>query len=231
MTTLFLLSAFAAPSLEGTWALEMRAVSASQVPVLGDVRSVTRTGVLVHLEPDGDGWVQHHRPCGSSIDGGAFVKTRIPDAYFEQVQPKTLRPEVDDDGRFVVDVQRFTGGWDPSTCDAVPTTTNDPCVRDWDDDGKPGITIEVKAPLIPWAEVYVAQKTHPFLEGHIVHDDLVEGAMTMLELDNRVLGASNRLFHGQPRTRSVNEASTFRMERLPDDARCSDVLEHLALER
>ena len=123
MTTLFLLSAFAAPSLEGTWALEMRAVSASQVPVLGDVMSVTRTGVLVHLEPNGDGWVQHHRPCGSSIDGGAFVKTRIPDAYFERVQPKTLHPEVDD-GRFVVDVRRFTGGWDPSTRSATrdPTT-------------------------------------------------------------------------------------------------------------
>ncbi len=193
--------------------------------------SVTRTGVLVHLEPDGEGWVQHHRPCGSSIDGGAFVKTRIPDAYFERVQSKVLAPEVHDDGRFVVDVERFTGGWDPSACSDVPTAAEDACVRDWDGDGKPGITIEVKAPLIPWAEVYVAQKTHPHLDCHIVHEDLVEGRMAMLELDNRVLGASNRLFHGQPRTRSVNEASTFRMERLADDASCSDVLEHLELQR
>jgi hypothetical protein len=221
-----------APLLEGTWALEMRAVSASQVPILGDVRSVTTTVVLVRLEPTATGWTQHHLPCGSTIDGGALVKTRIPRAYFDSVTRKELTPQVrleGDDVYFDVDLERFTGGWDPLQCDTVPSQIDSPCVRDWDADGKPGITIEVKAPFFPWAEVYVAQQTHPLLSGRMLGPDSIAGGLRVTQLDNRVLGSSNRLFHAQPKTRSVNDASTFRMERLPTDATCNAVLQHYAL--
>lgn len=221
-----------AAALAGTWALEMRAVSASRVPVIGDLESVTRTGVLVQLESTDDGWVQHHLPCGSTIDGGALVKTRIPDAYFDNVTRKVLHPDVavvDGEVRFDVDVERFTGGWDPAMCSEVPSTADSPCVRDWDGDGKPGITIEVKAPFFPWAEVYVAQQTHPLLAGRLVSDDLITGGLRVTELNNRVLGSSNRLFNAQPKTRSVHSASTFRMERLPEGATCQTVVRHYGL--
>lgn len=219
------------PALDGVWALEMRAVTASSVPVIGDVRSVTRTGVLVRLESTEEGWLQHHHPCGSSISGGGLVKTRIPDAYFDRVEPKVLVPTVDADQGFRVDLGRFTGGWDPTVCDVVPDQIDAPCVEDWDGDGRPGVTIEVKAPFFAWVEVYVAQQTHPVLDGRVVQEDLVEGRLYVTELDNRVLGASNRLFHGQPRTRPLDAESTFRMERIGEGATCADVREHLELGR
>ncbi|MCA9567584.1 MAG: hypothetical protein KC656_07065 [Myxococcales bacterium] len=228
----FFALAHAAPVdlLEGTWALEMHAVSAARVAVFGDVRSVTRTAVLVRVERDGDGWVHDHRTCGSSIEGGPLVRTRIPAAYFDAVRPKRLAPSVEVDAdtgtpRYRVDLERFAGGWDPSACERVPSEADDPCVRDWDGDGKPGITIEVKAPLLPWAEVYVAQQTHPRLDGHLVSPDLIAGRLRVGELDNRVLGASSPLFHATPDVRSVDAASTFRMERVEDGASCADVLE------
>lgn len=225
------LAAAEPPDLSGTWALEMRAVTATRVAVLGDVESVTRTGVLVRLEPTETGWEQHHLPCGSTIEGGGLVQTRIPDAYFESVRPKVLAVRTDDELGFTVDVQRFTGGWDPAACREVPEVADDACVRDWDGDGKPGITIEVKAPMFRWTEVYVAQQTHPHLEGWIESEHRIAGRLRVTELDNRVLGASNPLFARQPRTRPVHEASTFTMERIPGDATCAEVLEHVGIVR
>lgn len=214
--------------LEGTWALEMVARSAARVPVLGEVETTTRTGVLVHLEPDGEGgWLHHHQACGSELEGGGPVQTRIPAAYYEAVPAKLLVPTVSASPqglRYEVDLERFVGGWDPSRCDAVPSVPDDPCVTDWDGDREPGITLKVKAPLFSWVDVYVAQQTHPWLSGVVTSPDRIEGGLRVTEVDNQVLGSSNRLFAANPETRMLSEGSGFTMTRIPDDATCEVVL-------
>jgi len=227
-------TALRADDLQGSWALEMVGRSAAKVAVLGEVESTARTGVLVQLDRQEDGsWVQIHTPCGSRITGGGLVTTRIPSAYFHKVPTKVLAPQITEDGdalRYAVDLGRFIAGWDPTRCSAVPTEVDDPCVLDWDEDGKPAVTIQVKIRPFSWVDVYVAQQTHPALDGHMLGPDRVEGRLRVTEVDNQVLGASNRLFATSPTSRMLDDQCTFSMTRVAATATCAEVLEVLEID-
>lgn len=212
------------PDLEGTWALEIVVVTASRVPVLGEVRSRSHSWIRLDLRPDGDGWVQDHRFCGGEVRA-PVGRVEIPDPYVQAAAPKRYPVElrVGDGGwHYVADTRPFEIGFDPA-CEQVPTGPEDPCVRDADGDGHPGVTLYARAPIFRAVEIYVAQRTHPVLEGTWDTPDHVGGRARMEELSSRVLGASSPRFASPPEHRLLAEETVFSMWRLPDGADCAEV--------
>lgn len=207
----------------GTWALQLRLVTANRVPIFGKLESTGQTFIRARIQADGDTWQQEHTVCGAQVRGGV-VRTRIPSTYTRSVPVKTY-PAVIAGGRYHADLGVFRTGHYPR-CKDVPLTAEDPCVYDWDSDGHPGATIEVKAPMFSWVEVYVAQRNHIVLDGSFVGPERIEGTLQVLDLKNHVLGASRSLFDRNPVSELVPESSGFTMTRLPDDATCVEVLEH-----
>lgn len=220
-----------APALSGAWGLEIAAVSAARVPVLGDLKSTSRTWILLELRDAGGPAAgstldQRHRVCAAEVRGG-LVRTRIPRAYVDAIVPKHYPAIVQQDGQgwlYDADTRPYQVGV-RADCAAVPTQADDPCVEDTDSDGKPGATVHAKAPAFPWVEVYVAQRAHPVLSGRVVDVDHVEGAVAFRALQTEVLGASNRLFASSPTVRPLDQESRFRMERLSGSGDCQEVLE------
>lgn len=223
-------AALAAPgALPGTWALEIAVVTESRVPVLGALRSVSSTWVRAVVSDGAEGLVQDHTVCAVRIDA-PVGRMEVPAAYVAAIPLRRYPVAATPDGdgvRYDADTQRFRLGWD-DRCAAVPETPDAPCVVDADADGHPGATVRVSAPLLPWVDVYVAQQTHLVLHGRTVAPDRVEGRVEVRVVESRVLGASQRLFAGSPRSTPAPDASTFRMVRLPEGAGCDAVLAALA---
>ena len=75
------------PDLTGTWQLTYDIVTKNDVPVIGALKSTSRTLVLARItERDGTLAVTHD-VCGSVIDGGV-VKSQLPDAYLSHIPQK-----------------------------------------------------------------------------------------------------------------------------------------------
>ncbi|MCK6505670.1 hypothetical protein L6R53_20115 [Myxococcota bacterium] len=216
------------PDLAGPWALEMAVVSAARVPVVGDVKSTSRTWILLEVGPDGaGGLVQDHRVCAAEVKGG-LVHTRVPARFVAAIPPKRYPVRLLAQGTgwsFAADTGAYAMGFDTACSATVPVEQGDPCVRDADGDGIPGATIHAKAPAFPWVEVYIAQRMHPLLDGAVVSPDRVEGGIQLEVMDTRVLGASNRLFASSPTVTPLPAESRFQMERL-SEASCEAVLAH-----
>jgi hypothetical protein len=111
----------------------------------------------------------------------------------------------------------------------VPTEPTDPAVFDWDDDGAPGATVTVRAPLFGEVDVYVVQRSRGLLDGGVVVRDgvatAVEGAFVLADFAQHTIGASNRLFHTTPRATFVPEESRLWMTRVPEGTTCAALLE------
>lgn len=173
------------------------------------------------LDPE----VTSHVVCGGVV-GGGLVKTKLPPAYLSSVPAKSYAVTTHATGaelRFQADLGTYRAGFDP-TCATVPTEATDPCVTDWDGDGAPGATIQVKIPMYAWTDVYVCQQNHILLDGVATSADRVEGGLEILDLQNSVIGATRSLFARSPSSTVVQSASTFTMARLATDAGCEQVL-------
>lgn len=211
--------------LEGVWALRISVVTANEVPVVGSLRSTSRTWVRAVIRREGDDWVQDHRVCASAVSGGV-VKSRLPSAFTRSVPRKTYPVDLEPCAgalSYRADLAVYTAGFDPA-CAKVPSDPEDRCTIDFEGDGHPGATIEVKVPLFDWAQVYVAQKNHLVLEGRTDGPDRIEGQIEVLDLENRVLGASKRIFARDPKSDLIPGASRFTMVRLHEDDGCGAVV-------
>jgi hypothetical protein len=232
MIALFLLSALAqeptptpTPDLTGTWALQLRVVTASKIPVFGKIRSTGRTYILAENTADGNGFSQRHTVCDAQVNGG-LVKSRMPELYRRTVPVKNYAVQIaapDGSAGYRADLGTFHTGFE-GTCDVVPSEASDACVTDWDADGHPGATIQVTAPLYSWGDVYVAQRNHLILDASTVSVDRVDGSITVVELVNHVLGASRSMFHRNPETEILADESGFTMIRVASGSLCDVVM-------
>jgi len=208
----------------GPYALEVEVVTETKLPVVGTKQVHTISSVLAELRRDGDGWVQEQRTCDVQVVGGGPAQTTIPPGFLASLPVQRIPLELVDGG-YRVDGGPVTVGADPSS--PLPLERNDGAVRDSDGDGQPGVTVWVDAPVVGRVEMYVAQRAHSVLEGRLTEGG-ASGRVVVKHMEQRTLGASNRLLAVNPTIRPVEEASTFRL--LPiDRADCAAV--RAALER
>ena len=210
----------------GSWALEVVIATVSHAPVFGEIRSASRSRLLVRVAREGDGWTQTQRLCRTAVEGGsALARTVLPDGWRRTMPDRSYPLDLSLDARgwrYQADTGVQVVGYDPAR-GALPARGADPQVVDADADGKPGATVLVQVPGFGVAQVYVATRGHSRLDGRFVSPDRVEGRVVLLDQAQATLGASHAVFDFTPSNRPDPARSSFAMWRVADDATCDRI--------
>jgi hypothetical protein len=190
-------SARHADAWEGRYAMELRVGSVARVPVMGAQRSVTRSLLLVDVERRAGRLVQRQRVCDVHIDS-PHVRMTVPAAFVRALAPREYPAEVRGDAperSYTADSGVDHVGYDPRlTGGALPADARSPGVVDSDGDGAPGATVVGHFPVVGRVRFFVAQRAHVVLHGRRTLEGRVEGDVEVRLLEQRTLGASNRVF-------------------------------------
>ncbi len=113
--------------------------------------------------------------------------------------------------------------------DPLPTRTDfeadpdDPRFWDQDEDGKPGMTTLTDGVLR--GEIYIVQRVQLAAEGRIVDPDHVRG-LIQVRTEEHIISSSkaSMIYDIDTEIHPDPERTFFRMQRLPDDASCADLI-------
>ena len=212
--------------LAGTWALEVIVTSSSRAPIIGEVRSASRSRMLVKVTEQGGAWNQHQEVCTSSLEGGSkLAKTVIPPAWVKAMRPQayTVTLVATEEGwAYVADTGVQTIGYD-AALGPLPARGADAQVVDADEDGHPGATVFIEVPGFGRGEIYIAHRGHSRLEGRVVSPERIEGQVVMLESAQATIGASHKVFDFSPVTHPDPLRSTFAMWRVAAGTECDRI--------
>ncbi|MGK0359715.1 MAG: hypothetical protein ACI9U2_002021 [Bradymonadia bacterium] len=117
-----------APPAVTLWAGAQEVTGSRNIPLLGAVKTRNLSWFIAERRATKDGFELVQRPCGVRFDSVMGVQVHISGEAVQSVPPATLRFTTEPDGSF--GARAATSGWDAS---------------DHDGDGKPGITVGVKA--------------------------------------------------------------------------------------
>ncbi|MBB4639555.1 hypothetical protein [Longimicrobium terrae] len=200
----------------GRYAMEMRIGTVTRVPVVGSERSVTRTLLLVDMRRDGSRWVQRQTVCDVRIESPRMRMT-VPAAFVRGLPPREYTGVVQGAGEraaFTADLGVEAIGYDPAlTGGELPLNAAARGVVDNDGDGRPGATVIGHFPLFGRVRLFIAQRSHLVLHGRQTSDDRIEGTMEIRAMEQRTLGADNRLFRRTLPMQADPAASGFVMVR------------------
>lgn len=210
-------TAAAEPAVPVDWRMEMVVATRALIPVLGATRAEVRSVLAVRLTPGPDGWVQTQDTCEARLlDRGKLVRTTLPPAFVRALPDATfpvVLTEADGRLRYEADFGRQDVGWTGEG--AMPAEADAPGVLDWDQDGLPGATVLVDAPIVGTGQVYVAQTGRTRVRGELLPDGTIHGTIEVTDFAQHVLGGSSPLFRHGPEVVSDPERSWFRMTPAP----------------
>lgn len=221
----------------GRYAMELRIASSMKLPLLPSERSMTTSLLLVDLERDGGKLVQRHKVCDVRMEGSSLMRVVVPRAFVDGLAARQyaalLRPVGMGEGEggaggwlYQADMGPEAIGFDPqATGGKLPTTSDDPGVRDSDGDGRPGATIELRVPAFGRVRLFVVQHSHLMLQGQQTARDRIEGEVEIRRLEQRTLGAEPGFFGRTPSLRPDPARSGFTLVRVPDSLDCNSLRE------
>ncbi len=224
----------AAGPFKGRWAMiETQAVTTVDMPFVGILETTSVHHYLVDIVPEGDDLVMHQRLCELEIFEQTCHNmgiTVIPPAYVAAIEPFERRVvlasgEVGD--AFVSErVTRLRGAQleDPVN-DPMPTLEDPSGEYDQDGDGHPGMTVLLNG-VFAGSSVYTAQRWWTELHGTIMTPDFIEGPILHANETN-TLGADPPALAYQTQNAPHEDPtrSFFRMQRVPGDFTCADLIE------
>lgn len=176
-----------------------------KIPVLGERETRTETFVLARVHRDGDDLVLAQGACRVIVGDVAGVRTRIAAASARRLPVVRFRLE---GGAAGTDWRgRWRSGWD---------------ARDWDGDGRPGLSVEVDAPLCG-GSVYVATESESRAEA-TPYDAAIRGRITVT-VHQRVLGASNVCLELAGSDTEEEQRGVFAYRPVPADSTCDSLAE------
>lgn len=112
------------------WAGAQEVTGSRKIPMLGAVQTRNLSWFIAEKRATKDGFELIQRPCGVSFDSVMGVQVHIGAKAVQSVPPATLRFTTEPDGSF--GARAALSGWDAT---------------DHDGDGKPGVTVGVKAAI------------------------------------------------------------------------------------
>lgn len=196
------------------WRMEIEVASFAEVPVIGATRATVGSSLAVTLRRTVGGWVQEQEVCTSRVlDARKLVKTLLPDAFVDALPLARFPVHFEQDAggwRYIADFGFQAVGW--SGVGALPAVAADPRVTDFDQDGHPGATVLIEAPIVGTGEVYVVQSGRTLADGRLGADGAIEGRLRVVDFGQQVLGASMSLLEHGPRVSPDDARSRFRME-------------------
>lgn len=198
------------------YALELRIVSETRVPIVGWRRTETRSYATVRFEPDGEGWSQVQTACAVEVDGG---RVSFPARFVESLPTQQFGIRFDGPSYSAAPEPSYVGVMGPVA--ELPTEPGDPRVFDQDGDGEPGVTVLLDLPVFGAVEAHIVQAGSSVYRGEVV-DGAIVGRVDVSRLEQETLSATNRMFARSLPTRVIPGASSFRI--LPDpDLACRDL--------
>jgi hypothetical protein len=211
--------------LSGRWLMAQLTTTAAHVPIVGDVYATSRLLTIHELRHERDRLHGPGRLCDLELNSGSrFVRTTLTRAFKARLPPPVLEARLASDAhgnvtlrqerRFVVVGARLAN----PLRDPLPRSASDPHVFDEDQDGHPGLTVEIGGILS--GEIYVAQRSWTELSGRMVGFDRFNGSVRFGN-EQVVLQATSSFLKRPPATRAVPSRSWFRMARMPYDTGCA----------
>jgi len=213
--------------MAGDWRFDVVVSTQARVPILGDVRVQTQKVMLAHVDEQPDGsLVQQHTACAMyARSNRKLAETWFPPSFVSAMRDQrytiTAMPEA---GGLHLhsQVSPVVIGWDPALAGGgMPRKLDDPGVIDADLDGEPGVTVHVRAPLFGQISIYMVQSSQTSIDGWAKDTDTIVGTAQLDHLDQRTLGASNRLFATNVPLAPDDHDSWFRMVRVPTGTTCA----------
>ena len=211
-----------AADLTGTWVQLVTTAAESSAPLVGTVTTENRRLFLVQLTHTGDEITGASTLCDMTVETStAMATTVVPDAFVtavgEHTWTATFTEGVFASGR----TWRTLGLSGVSEDEPLPTTADDPLVFDGDDDGHPGVTIEVTG--LAGGQMYFVQRGWRELESTLVSGSRIEGVVRWDD-ERVILDATSRSLRNARPAEPVDDPSSnrFVMIRVDDGTTCSD---------
>lgn len=223
------------PNLSGSWALFQVIAEHWDVPLVGErLRRVLQVA-KIRIEQDGeDLTLWSEGLCLMAFDMGTpLVQLSVLPEFVEEVRVGAIRGKVVPKGEkylFLIPPYLVLNGVElPDPAEPLPTSPDDPRVRDQDGDGKPGFTVRVRVLGILSGETYVVQRLRQEYRGEVLGPDLIQGQI-LWEDEQVTLGASASFFLISGKGRPAPEEAFFIMRRLRGQETCEEILKLFAEE-
>lgn len=196
----------------------MRFAAQADAPLLGPTDTLTASTSRVDVRYERGTLIQDHLVCRMWDASASSLRTVIyPDPFVNALERTRVQPVLSKAGgriEYEADLGPEWLGAKPAP--TLPRDPNDPRVVDSDDDGRPGVTIRLRLPMLPEAELLVTQRSHAVLRGRVVSPGRVTGHVEMRDFEQTVLAAQPPLLQYQPEVQYDAERSRFELVR--DDA-------------
>lgn len=220
----------AASPLAGTWRFDVVVHTRARVPLLGDALVETHKVMLNHIEEQPDGQLRaRHLACGMfARSNRRLTETWFPPSFLEAMGDQSYGIEVGTQAEGTLslraEVDAVKLGWDPVLSGgSMPQKAGEAGVLDSDRDGRPGVTVWVRAPVFGTVEVSILQHSLTTIQGTLSDADTARGQARVTHLEQRVIGASNPLFRTNVPLEPVAEGSWFSLRRVPPDTTCASL--------
>lgn len=218
------------PDLSGTWAQLQVQASVSSVPVVGEIRSQTRSLSLVSIRQDDRDLEVSVEACSIDINSDLeIVRTIIPDAMVAAVGTRTVKARLKPGNTYWrYEQQRDTSVLGAKLKDAendsLPEWSRDFRVYDHDRDGNPGVTVNVDGMVS--GSMYLVQRSSTKLRGIVKSRTKLEGMVTW-NTEQNILGATSKLLKKSPEITPDPKLarSFFRMKRISSPTSCDALAE------
>jgi len=218
------------PDLTGTWYMRIRTATDARLAIIGNTHIKSTTHLLVTMSVIDGTLMQKQKTCVvDSRPSRSITRTVLPKAFIDHLPvksyPVSLTPNDDGTWAYRADLkQQFVGYHGDQASDGIPENDKHPSVFDWDEDGKPGASVLVDLPLFGHIRIYMVQTNHTLLSGKVVNDQSIEGRTRQLVLDQRTIGADNRLLAASPKLTVGKGHDRFEMMRIEAGATCEDII-------
>ena len=223
----------ATPGLEGTWVMLQVYPRIAVLPLVGESSQTSYVIQWVDVEQEEESLVMFDRYCFTIIeDSSPLATTEIPDAFMAALRPHPRYAMIHDQGGEISFEQapyveiRGAVLENPET-DELPVDPDDPRVFDQDEDGSPGMTVDVTLLGFMEAQIHVVQRVRYELSGTVTSSDRIEGLIRWSD-EQVVLAATNPLLmadsDGYPDPDPTQH--TFIMIRAQEDWTCVWLREH-----
>lgn len=223
----------AIPDLDGTWVMLQVYPRIAVLPLVGESSQTSFVVQRVSIEQVDDSLTLTDSYCFTFIeDTSLLATTEIPAKFMAALRPHPRQAELrDHDGEITFIQERYIevrgANLDDVSTEALPIDPDDPRVWDQDEDGFPGMTVNVNLLGFIKAQIYVVQRVQYELSGTVVSADRVEGIIEWSD-EQVVLGATNSLLMADSTGYPDPDPSkhTFVMIRAQEAWTCEWLAEH-----
>src|SRR5690606_25075279 len=202
--------------LSGTYIFLQKTTSVTKMPVLSDVVATTRAVSIQELNFDGTWLRGKGELCSIDLESSSkLVKTTLPPAFRRALPPVQVDARISsEDGlrRFTQAAQTLVLGANLTNkeSDPLPTDVNDKRVTDDDDDGKPGVTVQVSG--IVNGQIYLVQRSTSRLDGHATEGGF-HGRIRFTN-EQKILDATSKTLRRDPGAKPDLKRSEFILHRV-----------------